>query len=406
MDITNAVSTEYAEFSDDAPVSKLIGAFDDPTVKGIVVHDDGEFAGVVTRRQLAASHHPPNEKAGSVVWHVPRVARDEDVREVARLMIDSDSQLLPVVEGDDLVGVVTADTILEEVQSFLDAATVGQAYSSDLVVVAPETTFGEALNALREHRITHLPVVDEGDAVGILSLHDVTKLAVREIQQSQGGDAPGFDGHGGDGSSGSYRSHGGFGAREGERARMLDLPVRDVMVSPVRTIRRDQSLADAVGEMFDVGGSALVVVSADGEPLGIVTKTDVLESLTWEAEGNRPVQIFGVDLLEDMSYDEVTTMVDEVEGLDREMNVLDAKIHLHQHDEKLRGTPLVLARIRLYTDRGLFIATGEGYGAKHAINEARDVLERRIRDDKTYGQSKKHPDEDFWEKRYGWWLGG
>ena len=67
---------------------------------------------------------------------------------------------------------------------------------------------------------------------------------------------------------------------------------------------------------------------------------------------------------------------------------------------------MLLARIRLFTDHGLFIASGEGYGASHAIHEARDVLERRIRDDRTYGRSKKHPDDEFWEKRFGWWLEG
>jgi len=32
------------------------------------------------------------------------------------------------------------------------------------------------------------------------------------------------------------------------------------------------------------------------------------------------------------------------------------------------------------------------------------VLERRIRDEKTRGKSKKHPDAAFWEKRFGWLL--
>jgi CBS domain-containing protein len=406
MDITNAVSTDYADYSHDTPLSKLAGAFDDPTVKGVVVRDGDEFVGVVTRRQLAASHHPPEEKAGSVVWHVPRLAPDEDVREVAQLMIDSDSQLLPVFEGAELVGVVTADTLLEEVQPFLEAATVRQAYSSDLVVAAPETTFGEALHVLRDNRITHLPVVEDGTAVGVLSLADLTALSVRTIEQSQGGDPDGFDAHGGDGSRGGYRSHGGFGAREGDRARMLDLPIRDVMTSPARTITSDRTLDAAVAAMFEAGTSSLVVVSADEEPVGILTKTDVLRTLTWEAGGNRAVQILGVDHLDDITYDEVVEMIDRFDGMDREMNVLDAKIHLHEHDEALRGTPLLLARIRLFTDRGLYIASGEGYGASHAIHEARDVLERRIREDKTYGRSKKHPDAEYWEKRFGWWLGG
>jgi len=404
MDISNVVSTEYVEVSHDTPVSKLVGAFDDPTVRGVVVTNAGKFKGVVTRRQLVGSHNPPDEKAGSIVWHVPKLAPDEDVREVARLMIDSDSRLLPVFEGDELVGVVTVDRLLEAVHPFLDAATVGQAYSSELVVVEPGTTFGEALHTLREHRITHLPVVDRGDVVGILSLYDVTELAVREVQQSKGGDAPGFDAHGGDGSHGGYRTHGGFGAREGERARMLDLPVRDVMTAPVRTITPDRTLEAAVEEMFDVGGSSLVVVSGDDEPRGIVTKTDVLRSLTWEAGGNRAVQVLGVDLLDDVTYDEVVATIDRFDAMDSGLNVLDAKIHLHEHDETLRGTPLLLARVRLHTDRGLIVASGEGYGARHAINRARDVLERRIRDDKRYGRTKKHPDAEYWEKRFGWWL--
>ncbi|WP_440992045.1 CBS domain-containing protein [Haloarchaeobius baliensis] len=404
MDITDIVSTEYREFSHDEPVSKLVGAFDDSSVKGVLVHNDGEFKGVVTRRQLAASHRPPDEKVGSLVWHVPRLAPNEDVRTAAQLMLDSDSKLLPVFEGDDIVGVVTVDDLLQAVLPHLDAATVEQVYSSDLVVVGPETTFGEALNTLRENRFTHLPVVEDRDVVGILSLHDLTELTTREMRQSKGGDAPGFDGHGGAGSSGGYRSHGGFGAREGERARMLDLPVRDLMIAPVRTVRPSQTLEDAVATMFDVGGSSLVVVSDTDDPLGIVTKTDVLRSLTWEAEGNRAVQILGASLLDDISYDEVVSMIDKFDSMDRELNVIDAKIHLHEHDETHRGTPLLLARIRLYTDRGLVMGSGEGYGASHAIHEARDVLERRIRDDKTYQQTKKHPDAEYWEKRFGWWL--
>lgn len=405
MDIANIVSTEFVKFPADTPISKIRGAFDDPSLKGIVVTNDGTYEGVVTRRQLTASHRHPDEKVGSLIWHVPRIAPNEDVREVAQLMIAGDTRVLPVFDGQQLRGVVTADDLLREVQSFLDAVTVADAYSQDLVTVDPESTFGETLHILREHRISHLPVVEDDSVVGVLSLYDVTDIASRAIQQSQGGDASGTDPFGGSLSeSGGRARRGGYGAREGELGRILDLPVRDVMTSPARTVRPHAALGEAVEKMFDIGGSSLIVVGEDGSPIGIVTKTDVLESLTWGAEGSRAVQLYGADLMDDITYDEVVSMIDKFDEVDSDMNVLDAKIHLHKHDEKLRGTPLLLARIRLHTDRGLFIANGEGYGASHAIHEARDVLERRIRDDKTYGRSKKHPDEEFWEKRFGWWL--
>jgi CBS domain-containing protein len=403
MDITDIISDDYVERSPETRVSKLVSAFEDPTVKGVVVNGD-EFEGVVTRRQLATSHHQPNEKIGSLVWHVPRLDPNEDVRKVAQLMIDSDAQLLPVFEGQELIGVVTVDDILEAVQPFLDAATVAEAASTDLVSIDPDSTFGEALHVFRENRITHLPVVEDDTAVGILSLYDVTDFTVRSTQQSQAGDAGGVDSFGGEISDSAGRTRrGGFGAREGEAARLLDLPVRDVMVSPVRTIDPSATLDAAVEEMFDIEASSLVVTD-DGSPHGIVTKTDILDALTWEAEGNRAVQVYGIDLVDDMSYDDIVAMVEKFDDRDHGMNVLDAKVHLHKHDEKLRGTPLLLARIRLHTDRGLYLASGEGYGASHALNEARDVLERQIRDEKTRGRTKKPPSEEYWEKRFGWML--
>ncbi|MFB6132039.1 MAG: CBS domain-containing protein [Halanaeroarchaeum sp.] len=403
MDITDIVTQDYVAFSPDDTVSKLASAFEDPDVKGVVVHGDA-FEGVITRRQLATSHTKPDQKLGSLVWHVPRLSPDEDVRKVAQLMIDGDSQLLPVFEGEDLSGVVTVDGIIEAVEPFLDAATVGEAYTSDLVALDPDATFGDVLNRFRSQHITHLPVVEDDSAVGIVSLYDVTDVAVRDVSRPQGGDAGGTDSFGGDISDSSGRSRrGGFGSREGELERILDFPVSDLMTTPVRTIEPDATLQTAVRTMFEMEGSSLVVLR-NGSPDGILTKTDVLDSLTWEAGGNRSVQLYGSNLLDDMSYDEVVAMIENFDDRDHDMSVLDAKIHLHEHDEQLRGRPLLLARIRLHTDRGLYMASGEGYGASHAINEARDVLERRIRDDKTRGRSKKPPGEEYWEKRFGWML--
>ena len=403
MDIAHIVSDDYVAFSPETRASKLVSAFDDPSVKGVVVHGD-EYEGVVTRRQLATSHRKPNQKVGSLVWHVPRLAPDEDIRKVAHLMVASDSHLLPVFEGEELTGVVTSDGILDAVKPFLDAVTVADAATTELFSVAPNSTIGRALHIFREHRITHLPVVEDGAAVGILSLYDVTDFTVRSMEQSQAGDAGGTDSFGGDISDSAGRARrGGYGAREGELERLLDLPVRDVMVSPVRTIQPTATVDKAVDAMFEINASALVVTD-DGAPHGIITKTDILDALTWEAGGNRAVQIYGVDLIDDVTYDKIVSMVEKFDDRDHGMSVLDAKIHLHKHDEKRRGTPLLLVRIRLHTDRGLYIASGEGYGASHALNEARDVLERQIRDKKTHGRTKKPPGEEFWEKRFGWLL--
>jgi len=403
MDIADIVSDDYETFSPETPVSKLVGVFADPSITGVVVDDDG-FEGVVTRRQLATAHRQPAEKLRSLRWHVPHLTPDDDIREVAQLMIDSESRLLPVFEESTLAGVVTVDDILGKVEPFLDAVTVDIAATRDLVTLDPDATFGQAIVEFRDHHITHLPVVDGDSPVGILSLYDLVGITVRSEQTRQGGDAGGVDSFGGDVADRAGRTRGGgYGARGGDLDRMAGLPVRDLMATPVQTIEPAATLQEAVEELFDLGGSSLVVTD-NGPPFGILTKTDVLDALTWEAGGNRAVEVYGSEYLDDIEYEDIVEMVDTFDRRNDEMTVLSAKIHLQRHTEQLRGTPLLLARIRLYTDHGFYIASGEGYGASHALGQTRDMIERQIRDRKTYGRTKKPPDEAFWEKRFGWLL--
>ncbi|WP_332899362.1 CBS domain-containing protein [Haladaptatus sp. CMSO5] len=401
MDISEIVSTKFTEFDVGTPLSKVAGAFENQELNAVIVTDGDAYQGIVSRRQLAASSNQPSAKVGSQVQHVPAVDRTEDVREVARLMIGSEAKTLPVLDDTRIYGVVTADAVLEAVRPFLDAVTVADAYTEALISASPETTIGKALNILREARIDHLPIVDDTVLVGIVSLYDVIDFTTRGGNKSQGGSSGSFGGR-----SGS-ESHGGFGARGGSSDRMLDLPVENLMSDVVVTVRRSAPLDEVVETMFEQGISSLVVIAEDtDEPVGIITKTDVIEALTWEQDDRRAVQVFGLDLLEDMDYDDVSALIENLTANYSDMRVIKASIELQEHKEQSRGMPLVLARIRLVTNRGYFTADGEGYGATHALRLAANAVERQVLKGKTYAQSKKHPDADEQHHLYGWWLGG
>jgi CBS domain-containing protein len=398
MDIRDIVSTEFETVDSDTSVSELLGAFEDESLRAVVVTNDGEYRGLVTRRQLSSGHRVPDEKARNLVWHVAKVEPSTNVREVARLMVGGNVQLLPVFENGDLRGVVTADAVLEKVAPFLNVLAVEDVHTHDLVTAHPETTLGEVVHLLREHKITHLPVVEEGQAVGVASLFDVVNFSGREIRKEQGGSPPRFDSVGG-------RSRGGFGERRGDLDRMLDLPVRNVMSEPVLTTSPDAGLDEAVETMLDEGVSSLVVTTG-GESVGIVTKTDALDVLTVTDEDHLDVQIIGIDLMDDISREEVADMIERLAGKYRQLSVLEADVYLHEHKETFRGTPLILARIRLFTDKGHFVGTGEGYGAAHALRLASNILERQVLEGKEYARSKKHPPAEEKEKLLGWWLAG
>lgn len=407
MDIAEAVTSEYVEVGPETRIAKVAGAFEDSAVKAVVVADGAAFQGVVTHRQLLSSHHDPDEKAVSAMRRdPPRVQRTENVREVARLMLESQLKLLPVFEGTQFRGVVTATGIMELVDDYLDVLTVDDVYTRDLVSVEPETTIGEVINTLLVEDISRVPVLDRGSPVGMISLADLVTFTVRQMDKAQGGSHGGFDGHGGTGSADGFNTHGGYGERSGEQSRMLDLPASDVSTPGVLTARTATGLDEAVDRMLDNHYSSLVVVSEDETALGILTDSDVLRSLTWTGEGRTDFQIFGVDLLDDITREEIADLIDGATAKYSDLDVLETNVVLHEHREKTRGTPLIQATVRLFTDEGRFAASGEEYGAGPAIRSAIQKLERELLDVKEYGRTKKHTPEkrERVEKLLGWWL--
>jgi CBS domain-containing protein len=415
MDISDVVTAEFGSFDPAARVAKLVGAFTERDARAVVVESDDGVAGVVTRRQLLASKHDPDERVDSVMRDdPPRIDRTEDVRETARLMVESELRLLPVFEGEQFAGVVTARDLIAAVQPNLDALDVDDVYTQDLITIEPETTVGQVINTVREQGISRVPVVDETDtgggvrreALGMVSLYDLVEFVVRSTRQEQGGDAGGFDGHAGAGSADQYRTHRGHGERAGEEIPLLDLPARDVMNVPATTVTPATSLSAAADEMLTNGYASLIVVDGDDQPIGILTLSDLLRSLTWTDEEQFRSQIFGVDLLTGISREEVADLVAAVDAKYAEMDLIEAYVVLQDHTERLRGTPLIRATIRLFTNKGRFAGTGEEYGAAPAIRGARDNLERNVLDDKEYADSKKRSpgDREQAQRLLGWWL--
>lgn len=387
MNIEDTVKTEYERFGPDTRASKIKGFFEDSGETAVVIGGD-RYAGVVTRRRLIASHVDPNEKAGSLAGDPPTVGRREDVREVARLMVESDFKVLPVEEGKDIIGVVTADDLLRNVNSHLGVLEVGDVYTKDLISVTSEATVGRVINILRENGISRVPAVDDGRLVGLVSLYDILDFSVRKETPDKGG------GGTGEARGDTGGDHGGFGPRHGDADKMLDIPVEDVMNSPVETATPGESLEDATERMLDMGFSSLVVVES-GDPVGIITKTDVLSSLTWDEEARMDVQISNIEFLDPMSREDVAAMLEEVSDKYSDMQVLHAHVHLKRHKENMRGNPLILARVVLYTNKGQFVVKGEGYGPRRAVHLARDKLERRVLSAKTVSRQDRDAERLF-----------
>jgi CBS domain-containing protein len=90
-----------------------------------------------------------------------------------------------VLDGERLVGIFTERDVLRRVvgeRRAADRTTVGEVMTRDLVVMRPTSTVGDAMKVFSERRIRHLPVMDGGTLVGVVSQGDLNHWLIRDHQ--------------------------------------------------------------------------------------------------------------------------------------------------------------------------------------------------------------------------------
>ena len=80
----------------------------------------------------------------------------------------------PVVDEGTLVGIVTEHDIRSHA-GYLETTDVKAAMSRDPLTVTPNTPLHEAAQLLAERKIEHLPVLEDGQLVGIISTRDIVR---------------------------------------------------------------------------------------------------------------------------------------------------------------------------------------------------------------------------------------
>ena len=104
------------------------------------------------------------------------------VAEAASLMAQRQVGSALVVDGRRLLGIFTERDIVKALSQ--DAAATSQAIghwmTRDPRTVSSEATVEEALRLMVDGRFRHLPVVEDGELVGMISMRDISRLQVRE----------------------------------------------------------------------------------------------------------------------------------------------------------------------------------------------------------------------------------
>jgi CBS domain-containing protein len=125
-----------------------------------------------------------------VMTEAPRTL-DEDMTaaDAAGIMRNFDVGVVPVVRGNDLIGLVTdRDLVIRVVADRQDPTGIrlGDVATASPITVSPDANLSDARDLMANHQVRRLPVMKSGSLVGILSLGD---LAVNERSERAVGEA-------------------------------------------------------------------------------------------------------------------------------------------------------------------------------------------------------------------------
>ncbi len=115
------------------------------------------------------------------------IGPDEPVLEAVRLMSERHVGALLVMRGGELVGIVSERDYARKVvllgRSSSDTS-VSQIMSTPVVTVAPESSVEECMRLMTARRIRHLPVLERGRTIGVISIGDLVKAVIDEQQHT------------------------------------------------------------------------------------------------------------------------------------------------------------------------------------------------------------------------------
>lgn len=251
------------------PETKLTEArkiIDNQQIRALPVVKNGKLVGIITKRGLlrldlsALENEAWNqeinmadETVGEVMTLKPITLMPETlIPKAARIMLENKITALPVVEGDELVGILTNSDLLRfliaEYAGLKKEIRVKNYMTDEVVTIDQDTTLLESHRLMGTKRIRTLPVMDNGQLVGLVTRTDLMSSDPSRLASRQNQDVS---------------------------VKILTQPVKRVMTKEILTISTEAPLTEAAKMMLQHKIHALIVMDESKKMAGIITESDL-----------------------------------------------------------------------------------------------------------------------------------
>ncbi len=113
------------------------------------------------------------------------ISPDASIRELLDVLADRNVGAMIVSDdGETMIGIVSERDVVRKLRDVDNAreVTVASIMTTDVQVAGPEDSFTSLMLAMTEHRVRHIPVLDDGRLVGVLSIGDAVKHRMEQLE--------------------------------------------------------------------------------------------------------------------------------------------------------------------------------------------------------------------------------
>ncbi len=238
-------------------ISSALEVMEKKKVRRLLVTHNDEIIGILTMRNLtkelgtrkkssmpASSLHVATAVSDNFVKVFPETELDDAVT-----LMTKKNEIIIVADKDELLGWITPTELLK---SCYFNGYAGEVMEPKPILAAPSDRVVHIRRLILDHNIGRLPVVENGELVGIVTERDIAK-AMKAFRDLVAGNQ--------------------------QDSRIKNLIVEDIMSLGVKTVYTNTKLQDVVNTMIEENIGGLPVLNLEDEFVGFITRRNIVNTL-------------------------------------------------------------------------------------------------------------------------------
>lgn len=243
----------------------------------LVVNQEDKLVGILTEKDLTRkmrSNGPKwkrrtidNISIRRVMTPNPiTITPTREVRDAVELIIKNDISSVPVVDGDEILGIVTKTELMDFYrEKFAGKWKVSDLMTSEVITVNENHSIGHVISTMEDQKIGKLIVVRDNEPVGIITSANISFANVEDPETGVSVEKIAF-----------LRKIDGQEKRNVREVSMVT--AGDIMTNHMIKIEETEDASNAAEMMTKKDVTGIPVVN-DNELVGIITKTDIIRGI-------------------------------------------------------------------------------------------------------------------------------